>query len=233
MILKKYKNRIFKVIENLGWQTSNFETVEVKRHTPNNHAFALRYKKSKMNFLFVNHETDFHSFKHAYSQFNRNFTQTSESPQQKWLKFEQVLDQFSHWINHELKNYIEEDDEIDLWTFSTQNSSKININNINLEDNSQFTDEEQNRLKVGITEIKKLIESKFSLNEAQTKELHKKLDYQEKALSRLSKLDWKNGFLGGMFSVIIAMSMDTDTGKQIWGLMLSVLENLPELPSMI
>jgi len=56
-----------------------------------------------------------------------------------------------------------------------------------------------------------------------------RLDYLTQAVDRLNKFDWKSLLISTIISISVALSFDTEKGKQLFNLFKQVFDVIPKL----
>src|SRR5207302_6503675 len=86
------------------------------------------------------------------------------------------------------------------------------------DDVEPFSPEEQAQIRAAIKQFKVLIERDFAPDSEQSRELDARLDYLADALTRLNRFDWKSLALATVIGASTTLSLDTQTGRQLWAL---------------
>lgn len=143
--------------------------------------------------------------------------------------FSLVLDDFAGWLNEDVQRFVEDEQEVDLWE---EYQKRGNVSILNTEDFSDFaffTKGEINTIRLGLDEIKLLIVTRFEANEQQLGNVNKRIDYLRDGLDRLNKTDYKGIFINTIISIMIALSLDTAKGQELFNLFLQVVQFAPGL----
>jgi hypothetical protein len=226
MTLKEYKNQLFEAVTELDFDVSDFNLVQLNKH-PKGNAFSMMYKKSMMGFLFISKRNSFHEYRYQYSMFAPKFPTSQIEPMKEWLAFENIIIAFKQWVNNDLSKYRKEADAVDLLELALNNKEKLEV--IDFGDDSSFSPEEQEQVKLGIGEARVLLASNFDLNEPQLAIVNGRLDYLLAALDRNIKADWKSIAISAILGMIIILSVDKEKGQAIWKIFKMVFEFRPNV----
>jgi len=224
MTLKEYKNQLFEALTELELDPTDFKIIDLEKH-PKGNAFSMMYKKSMMGFLFIRKRSSFHEYKHQFTQFAPKFPTSVIEPMKEWLTFEDIIVTFKQWVNSDLSKFIEEDATADLLELALNNKEKLET--IDFGDESSFSPEEQEQVKLGMEEARVLLTSNFELNEPQLAIVNKRLDYLVAALDRNTKTDWKAIAISAVLGMIVILSVDKDKGQSMWKTFKMVFEYRP------
>ena len=223
MLLKKYKNRLFLLMNELSLDVSDF----VKREEEGK--FILCHKISSFEFSIRFHNDDYHLFDCLMTTFAPG-NKVVNIPNETYCGFDKVEELFQYWIIRDLGAFLAEESEIDMWDQSNNYLKTATIDKIDFDDNSPFDEIEKEQVKLGIGEAKSIVINSFKFSAEQVIIINKRFDYLEKAIDRNNKTDWKSIAISTILGLIMNLGVDTNTGKGIWDLFLKVFQNLPMLP---
>lgn len=102
------------------------------------------------------------------------------------------------WLTH-LKREI---DAPDLWASLSQEQELLSLEPAEAV-NTLFTAAEQVQIKKAVEEIRTYVTSTYSLAGEPLAAVNRKLDYLIDASTRLGRIDWKNIFVGALFSLAL------------------------------
>jgi hypothetical protein len=136
---------------------------------------------------------------------------------------------FQTWLNNHLIKYIVEESEPDLWDEFRKGNKTLNINSINFEDQSNFLNDEKKQVQLAIADLKLLIQKEFETSENEQRIVDSRLDYLVEATKRLNKFDWKSLAISTLISLSMALSLDTEKGRQLFELFKKVFGVIPQL----
>jgi len=120
-------------------------------------------------------------------------------------------------MDSEITPYME-----DLWEEYKNGFQYLHVDDLQINDGTYFSQDDQIRIKFAIEDLKGLIAEKFNTSEDQQQAIEAKLNYLIDALPRLSKTDWKGISWSIIASIIITLSLDTERGNQLWELFMNV-----------
>lgn len=232
MILKKYKNELFTVLETSGVSIDSFE---VKNETKQNmlgqemHTFKILLIDSPLYFTVIESPLSFDQFGVTYIKFAPKF---SEFDSAGFLvqadDFDTVKNKFMSWLNSDILNYLDDKNGFDLW--KDYFSHNINFTKINYQDLSKFTAKEREQVKIGLDQFKISLITKITFDSRQLEAIGQRIKYLSEAVDRLDKTDWKSIAISTILSLITALSVDTNTGKLIIDLFKKSFQIVPKLP---
>lgn len=225
MILKKHKNDLLKIILEERQDISKFEFA-TRESSVGGTIMVINYVGSPMDFwIYPASHDDFEQFKVSFKLFAPSLPESEISPV---VEFEQVKALLKMWLTTHLKKYSENEDELDYWKIIKENP--LSIEGIDFSKNEPFKIEEREQLRLGIEEIKILIQTNFELNPSEIELTHKKLDYLIEATNRLNKTDWKGIAISTLFTITYDLSFDEHKRSMLFGLfskLWAVVQHLP------
>ena len=125
-------------------------------------------------------------------------------------------------MDSEITPYMEDKSATDLWEEYKNGFQYLHVDDLQINDGTYFSQDDQIRIKFAIEDLKGLIAEKFNTSEDQQQAIEAKLNYLIDALPRLSKTDWKGISWSIIASIIITLSLDTERGNQLWELFMNV-----------
>jgi hypothetical protein len=165
-----------------------------------------------------------HGFKVNYTLFNANYPwnwqRTPPAPEGTIYRnpIEDAYARFQEWLANEVKPYIDEMLQPDLWAGIEQQREFVTPTSLTPHDVSFFTDEEKPSLRTSIKQFRLLVCEKFDPTQEQLEIIDERLDYLSEAVDRLNRFDWKSLGLGTVLSIVVALSLDTSKGKLLFDL---------------
>lgn len=159
-----------------------------------------------------------------------NFIARYSPAEDKWNgsnisnNWEDLISSFEDWLVY-LKREVGASDEWGLIQDEINNLYTIGSTG---KDDTKFTTEEYKVLEVKIEELKDKI-AKLDLLESQLEIINKKLDDLLIKAKSMNKIDWKNLLVGSVLSLIFQLSIDTNTGREIFGLAKNLFQNTLQL----
>jgi hypothetical protein len=133
-----------------------------------------------------------------------------------YLPFELIISAFNDWLTKHVKSYLDDLKEPDLWNQFSKESNIID--DIKFEDQSDFSNDEKQKVIMSINSLKLLIHTELNTSAEQQAIVIEKLDYLTSSLDRLNKIDWKNVALSTVIGIITTLSFDAEQGKLVWEL---------------
>ena len=215
----KYKNEIFNYLLTNKWDINDFNVDD------NEFEFIVQYKVTPLKFKFY-FPNDFDFFFPSWIVYSPNWRSDGTNLSDWYTTFKL----FRKWLIT-IKNYIDDQNAIDLWDEYLKGNSVVYSKNIDFDNQDNFTPDEQQQLRMSINELKGLIINKFELLEEQQKIVNDRLDYLAEASVRLNKFDWKGTLVNTIMSISIALSLDTEKGKILLKLFQRIFQNIKGLLS--
>ncbi len=86
------------------------------------------------------------------------------------------------------------------------------------EDLETFTDNEKKQIQDSLSKFQQLIQEEMSPMKGQLDNIQEKLDYLNAAVDRLNRFDWKGVALSTIIGIATNLSVDTNSGKQVFDL---------------
>ncbi len=234
-MLKKYKNDLFLYSRNKSYDLNNLEIIDSQRkivNTARNLTIpitTIQTREAKLKFVIENPNGNFDQFHYKYSRFAPDYIMTVWAPLGGNATFGDVLSGFSKWIENHVNIYLNEKNGIDLWAEFKNSDKSLSLSNIDFDDKTNFNFEEKEQVKLGINELKLLIQSEFKTDRDQQNLVIERLDYLIEAVNRLNKFDWKGVAVNSIISISIALTLDPEQGNRLFQLLGKVLSFIPIL----
>jgi len=227
-MLKKHKNSLFHIIK--GNDFLSLDRFDISEKNIGDGAMTvISYKNSPLEFTIQIDSDSYHEFFYGYVTFSPTFERINSGG--IVINFKELRTKFEDWLNYDVKEYIFESSEVDLWDEFKKSSSTLNIDNIEFDNKETFTSDEQKQIKMALDELKLLIKSNFNTTKEQQSVVINRLDYLGDACIRLNKFDWKSIAISTMISISIALTLDTEQGQLLFSLFKKVIAALPKLLS--
>lgn len=212
-MLKKIKNEIFKLIESSNLGIVNFTiTPSISGSIEIN---TLKYKDSQFEFVLRVASHSFELFDFKYTKFAPSYPVTSLEPR-GWIPFEQVSPKIERWLNNDVKKFLEEEGEKDLWEEFSRKKEYLGFDEIDFNTHEYFSSAEKEQISSSIKELKLLIQESFKTNSEEQKLINERLDYIVEASARLNKFDWKSIVISTLISITTNLTFDTSKGQQLF-----------------
>ncbi len=226
-MLKRYKNEFFQAIQSAGLDVSDFSGEEAPLGELDE--FSIRYKPGKIFFLARQRMDGTNKFDFKYSRYIGKDPAPESDLSAGWCRFEVVMSTFERWLHNEVKTAIEDalnevktaiEDALipDLWSQATSSSSFIGSHTIDSQGASKFTEEERRQIKLAVSNFRLLVEETFAPNVSQLSVVAEQLEYLASAVDRLNRFDWKAVAIATIMTILVALSLDTERGRQLYGL---------------
>jgi hypothetical protein len=226
-MLKKYKNELFQIIQNSGIDLS---LVRHKEEVINEyHAFTVEIINTPFWFMARNSSHDYEIFDCKYVQFNPSFSESGYMPEDGWCSFIDIKNMFTNWLQSHVQEYFNDLTEPDFWLQLNSESKALDLGKIDFDDKELFNAEEKQQIKLALRDVRLLIIDRFSPSALELESINARLDYLSQAVDRLNKFDWKSLLLSTIMSISVALSFDTEKGKQLYTLFKHVFDVIPKL----
>ena len=225
-MLKKYKNEIFNLIKEYGLSIDKFEINENKE---NELVSVVSVVESPFDFFIRNSSESYSAFECWWICFGPKYASSSVYPENNYFSFDTIKSYFKEWLYNHVEPYFQEKAEIDLWDQYKNDTKLLNLEKIDFNDKANFSFDEKSQISLALGDLKLLIERKFDLDDQQKSIVNDRLNYLASAVDRLNKFDWKSIAVSTMFSIAIALSLDTQKGHELFNLFAQVFNVIPQL----
>lgn len=212
-LLKKQKNDLYKLLRKSGLNPNDFEWIDIENRRNDKSLAGLIFKD---NSYFFHFGTILGSGKYdiAYSPASNKLLYRDFDCYWKGL-----IDGFQAWI----LALVSELETPDLWEISKSDTVLIEQND---NDNDQFAPEEIKKIESHLGEIAAYIKSTIRTSDEQQESVDNKLNYLVDAAKRQTKRDWKNLAFSVLIQIIIALSVNQETGNDILRFASSILKDI-------
>jgi len=225
-MLKEHKNALFQEIQRAG-----LNVVDFKAEMEDGDFFIFYLPVKYMYFAVKPKYVGSHYFQYCYAV----FTGTVGTSSHEWLpEYPTVIGHiqgyFRDWLNTQVKTAITEELVPDLWEQAqTASESGVQTGKMTDTDTEPFTAEEQAQIKLSISTFRLLIQETFKPTQDQLEVINQRLDYLSKAVERLNRFDWKGTLIQSVIGIGINLTLDTERGRQLWGLVQVAFANIHHL----
>jgi hypothetical protein len=221
-MLKRYKNAFFEVIQAAGLDVRDFMAEEKGPPAFDGPAFSIHYKPANLTFIAWNSSMGPHTFKCSLTSYappgfrlEPKFIQYPDKGKD-FVDFKEVRRVFDVWLSSQVRLAIDEELLPDLWAAASEDLATIESHPISSV--TEFTEEERQQLKLALSTFRLLVIETFRPDEEQLKVISQQVDYLVGAVDRLNKFDWKGVALSTLIGITTALSLDTERGRQLYGL---------------
>ena len=173
---------------------------------------------AKLQFIIEQDENDYNKLNFKYSLFRPDFPMTNWIPQGASTDITVVSGAFEDWLSDVVSKYLESASIPDQWTELRNVQPMISSKSFTKEDLEAFTDTEKKQIEDSLSKFQQLIQEEMSPVKEQLDYIQEKLDYLDAAVDRLNRFDWKGVALSTVMGIATNLSIDTNTGKQIFDL---------------
>jgi hypothetical protein len=202
MVLNQYKNELLKALWAAGLNHADFALL------PSANQLRITFKNT--SFTLEANPNDPDAFSVAYTRFHSGQVVI---PYSGFMPFSAALQHFNEWLKSQVQRSIQESSVPDLWSQLQQTDQFANS-----ADDTYFSFEEKEQLKLSVEEFKLLIVKTFTPSTDEMKVVNERLDYLKDAIDRLNRFDWQSVAMSTLVSISIALSLDTEKGRILFGL---------------
>jgi hypothetical protein len=218
-----YKNQIFQHLLNHPIGIDNFEVLD------NEDLFQLKYKPFPDPF-FAFGFTSTHSFDSfgvlmTFYRPGYPFKNHGNLP----FEFHKAFELFKSWLKEVLGRYLEDESTPNMFEEYQKRSNITVIENEDFKVSEVFTLRERESIKLGLNEIKSIIAQRFTATAEQLENTNQRIAYLQEGVDRLNKTDFKGIFINTIISIMIALSLDTQKGQELYSLFMQIIQFMPSI----
>jgi hypothetical protein len=213
-MLKRDKNGFIDIITSNGFDPSQFKRYE-KDDVDNHPGFIVQLVNSPLFFLARTNSEDFHKHDSRFVKFGPNFSKSEYFPEKLWCQIEDIYEHFEYWLKKHVRIYIEEIDIPDLWE-QLEGNYQFDADPLRGRSTESFTKPEKEKIRASLNHFRNLIEVEYSPSQDQLEAINDRLNYLSESLDRLNKVDWQGIAISSVISISIALSLDTEQGKNLF-----------------
>ena len=203
-LLQTQKNDIFDIIIDEGLNPKDFKFSE-EEYSNDEIVTYLKFKNTEYYFMF--------------RRVDNSYYETQYSPAERSLEFQEQVrggwKQFSIRIKRWLRHLKRETNIVDKWETFKKGLQLIQFSFDTNNKTENFSKDELKLIALKIDSIKHEI-IKLQLPSDTIKQLNAKLDSLDEKADKLSKTDWKDFFIGAIFTIILDLAIPPETAKTIW-----------------
>lgn len=223
-----YKNALFMLLSTHEFGVASFEYKE--DFFLGKKSSVITYGATPFNFYITDAPDSYDRFRYSYSLYAPNFPVTPFFPEHEdYCTFNVILAAFSNWLSDHLKKFTEDLSVPDLWKDYLDQGKLISIQQMDFGDRRRFSIDEKRRLSFAIRDLKYLIQDRFQTREEQQQMVDERLDYLVESMEQLNKFDWKSVVVSIIFSIIVALTLDTEKGRELFALFNSLFSLIPRM----
>lgn len=223
-MLKKYKNQIFKKIEELGYDVSLFEFTTILGQTlvyngskhESKHIDALILKNTIYMFIFYANTVDETTFRFSFNSLKtKNIKHTiSAFPKENFIEFDKILDNsFLEWLN-EMKDYLNGLKEPDLWELAKQQNNVLgaSLQLADYQTNTEyFTPQEQNLFTLALKEFERKLIAEYQPSAEVLEKIQAQMLDIQADLKKLSKKSWFDKFIEQYLpNILVSLALSSE-----------------------
>ena len=220
---KKYKNELFKQIQELGLTPDNFSLVDLPE---NPYHTIIKYKETPFYFSLTNSQDSYEEFECQFIQYAPEFPITQIFPDRNYAQFNYILDMFIIWVKDHINEFELDEFEPDLWSEYKNGNTTLNFNDIDFNDKNLFSIHEKKQIAMAINELKLLINKNFETTTEEQKLVGERLEYLIESTKKLNKFDWKSLVLSTVIGIATTLTLDVEKGKLLFELFRQVFSTV-------
>jgi len=214
---RQFRNLLYGDIELLGLSVSDFTFSEAMSGV--SPVYIITHLPSQLTFRFRNHSENPDSFDCFFERYSPGYptpVSVGPVPPENYWKFEEAEREFMEWLETDVKAYLNDSLMPDLWgLLEEQKRASTSPRSI---DTSLFSEAERDQLRVSLDTFHLLIVERFHPTEVQEEAISEQLNYLKRAVDRLNKFDWKSVAMSSLISISVALCLDTNSGRKLYGL---------------
>lgn len=214
-MLKTYKNGFIKLINENGLQVDSFKPYE--KEVDGNPAFILQFESSPLYFMTRTNSESYEQLDLRYIKFAPSYPKSDYYPPNEWTNIHDVYEFFCSWLNQHVKPYLDEFDVPDLWQ-QIRTGGLFTHDPLEKNHEEFFSEKEKEQVIVALSKFKEMMQLEFKPTREQQEKIDAKLDYLTESLHRLNKTDWQSIALSTLISISIALSLDTEKGRELFNM---------------
>lgn len=222
-MLNSYKNGFLDIINDAGLDQEKFRSFDDKDEQHN--IFVIEVINTPLKFIVRTSPEDFKSLDCRFTLFGPEFPGSGIIPDSQYTSIKEIYKLFKKWLDGVVKTYFEELLIPNLWERINQNSEAFlcDLDDIAI---SFFTEEEKDQIKFALHKFVALISEEFKPSQSESDFIIKRIDYLSEALHRLNRTDWKGLAISTLIGISMALTLDTNQGKVLFGLFKKVLSHI-------
>ena len=215
-MLKRDKNGFLDIIKSNDLEPSLFKRYE-KDDVDGDPGFIIQLENSPLFFLARTNSDDYHKHDSRFIEFAPKYPKSEYLPDSSWDNIEGVYEWFDFWLRKHVKTYIEEIDIPDLWE-QLEGNYLFDADPLRSRNTIAFSKPEKEKIRASLEHFSKLISVEYNPTEDQLEIIQDRLKYLSDSLDRLNKVDWQGIAISSVISISIALSLDTEQGKNLFDL---------------
>jgi hypothetical protein len=230
---KKYKNQIFHFLKESDLDFDRFDIKEVYEITEldgtekKSHITIITFSNTPFEFKIVESEVDYETVSIEWTVFNPAFSKITTPTAS--IKAKSLINYIEVWIKNEVKEYIDDEGEPDLWEEYKSGTKVLDLGTIDFKDKASFSTNELAQIKMSVNELQGLIIKQLTTSQEEQQIVKDRLDYLVDASKRLNKFDWMSVTINTLINISVALSLNTEKGHLLFELFKKVFNTLKVL----
>lgn len=221
MILRKYKNQLLTIIQELGFDPNLF--IAQDKAIDKSKYFTISLRDTRICFVVQPYYSSFERFYFRYSEFREGFPLCDNHLANDW---DDLAKSFKSWLTDIVKPYLDDINTPDLWQILQETLSHTKYESGTPEDFESFSDEDKIRIRLSLNDFRLLIVNNFNPNKKELESIDSRIKYLSNAMDKHNKFDWKGIAINTIFSIIIVLSLSPEQGNQLFQLFKQVFSRI-------
>ncbi len=217
-MLKRHKNRLLEVIQASSLFDGRDFHIDETLDEQDLPIFVITYNDSPFRFTVLARSSSYHDLDYKHTLLAPGYPLSGFSLDEGWHNIDTVCEALKYWLDHELKEFVEDLNVPDLWAELAAGQSLGSDFQLEENDISQFSAEEKKQIRVAINCFRARFIDEFQVTQEHLELIDKRLHYLADALDRLNRFDWKGVLISTVFGISTALSLDIERGKVLWNI---------------
>ena len=221
MILRKYKNQLLTIIQELGFDPNLFiaqdKAIDKSKH------FTISLRDTRICFAVQPCYGSFERFFFRYSEFSDGFPLCGNQLADDW---NYLAKSFKSWLTAIVKPYLDDINTPDLWQVLQETLSHTKYESGTPADFESFSDEDKIRIRLSLSDFRLLIVNNFNPNKEELESIDSHIKYLSNAMDKHNKFDWKGIAINTVIAITTALSLNPEQGNQLFQLFKQVFSRI-------
>ena len=213
-LLPSQANQALRVIENGGWEKTDFEWQEIRGDNSGQPVSQLIHRASGYYFVFDN----VGGFRSKWSPGEQTPEQTENA-----MSWQVQLELLAHWLTY-LRREIQSPD---LWGAISKEAQILESAASSDTSNAPFTAEEKTYIVQGINEIKQYLLTAHKLD---PELVESRLNYLVESSERVGRKDWINLLISVLIGIVINAALPPEATRELFRFVGTVLRQIIDTP---
>lgn len=217
-MLKQHKNRLLEVIQASSLFDGHDFHIDETLDENDRRVCVITYNDSPLRFIVLPSPSSYYDLDYRHTLLAPGYPLSEFSGAEVWYKIDNICEALKYWLDHDLKDFVEDLNAPDLWAELAAGQSLGSDFQLEENDISQFSAEEKKQIRVAINCFRVRLIDEFQVTQEHLELIDKRLHYLADALDRLNRFDWKGVLISTVFGISTALSLDIERGKVLWNI---------------